>query len=55
MEGLDPISVAVRLLDQHQIIIRSIPWPPALRASFHFYNTMEEAERLAAAVDEVMR
>jgi L-cysteine/cystine lyase len=47
MDGLDPVAVTARLFDEHQIIIRSIPTPPALRASFHFYNTLEEAERLA--------
>lgn len=47
MDGLEPPQVEARLAADHRIIIRSIPYPPALRASFHFYNTPEEAERLA--------
>jgi L-cysteine/cystine lyase len=48
MEGRDPSEVVAWLASEHQIVIRSIPSPAALRASFHFYNTPAEAERLAA-------
>jgi selenocysteine lyase/cysteine desulfurase len=50
VNGHRPDPVAQRLLEEHGICVRGIPNPPAVRASFHFYNTMEEAERLADAV-----
>jgi L-cysteine/cystine lyase len=50
MEGQDPARVASRLLDEHGICIRTVPAPAALRASFHFFNTAEEVDRLAGAL-----
>jgi len=50
MDGQKPAQIAARLLDDHCICIRTVPSPPGLRASFHFFNTPEEAERLAEVV-----
>jgi len=52
MEGRAPEPVVQWLLDEHGICIRSVPNSPALRASFHFFNTFEEADRLANALAE---
>lgn len=53
MDVLDPRPVAARLLHDHGICVRTVPSPPGLRASFHFFNTPEEADRLAEAVRRI--
>jgi L-cysteine/cystine lyase len=50
LEGHDPERVVARLLDEHGICVRTVPSPRAVRASFHFYNTTGEVDRLAAAL-----
>jgi L-cysteine/cystine lyase len=50
LEGYSPERVAARLLAEHQICIRTVPRPHALRACFHFFNTTAEVDRLAGAV-----
>ena len=46
VDGKDPAGVANYLRESRQVIIRSVPRPSALRASFHLYNTEQDVERL---------
>ena len=46
-------TVAARLWSDHRIVVRYIHYPPAVRASLHFFNTEAETDRLAAAVAEL--
>jgi L-cysteine/cystine lyase len=53
LEGHDPEQVVSRLLDDHGICTRTVPSPRAARASFHFYNTTAEVDRLAEALGAI--
>lgn len=53
LDGHEPERVVARLLEEHGICVRTVPSPRAVRASFHFYNTSGEVDRLAAAVGAV--
>ncbi len=45
----DP-ETTVKRLDDAGIVVRSLPDPPAVRASVHAYNTAEDVDRLLAAL-----
>src|SRR5690606_41239831 len=45
VEGLDPERVVKELWEKRRIVIRSIPKPRALRASFHAFNNEGDVER----------
>ncbi|MEW6524800.1 MAG: aminotransferase class V-fold PLP-dependent enzyme [Bacillota bacterium] len=45
-EGRDYPEVVSRLYHEHGIVIRSVSRPPALRASFHYFNLESEVDRL---------
>ncbi len=48
-------SAALLLADRDQVICRSIDHPPyALRGSFGFFNTLQEVDRFAAVVSELV-
>jgi selenocysteine lyase/cysteine desulfurase len=53
MRGRDP-EQASRALASRGVIVRPIPWPPALRASVGFYNDERDLARLAEAVERVI-
>ncbi|MFS8571496.1 MAG: aminotransferase class V-fold PLP-dependent enzyme [Clostridia bacterium] len=55
VEGLDPERVVKELWEKRRIVIRSIPKPRALRASFHAFNNEGDVEALVAAVDQMIR
>ena len=48
--GWEPPAVVTHLWEDHQIVVRQVPSPAAIRASLHFFNTEEEVDRLARAV-----
>lgn len=50
IDGRDPDEIVKRLWDEHRIVIRSIPHPKALRASFHAFNDESDVVRLAQAL-----
>ena len=54
VEGADALDQAVRwLLNTRRFLIRAVRQTGVLRASFHLYNTFDEAEALATAVREL--
>ena len=55
IDGVDPDRVVKALWSEHRIIIRSLPHPPLLRASFHAFNDESDVEALASAVADVIR
>ncbi len=48
--GWEPPAVVEYLWEEHNIVVRQVPYPAAVRASLHFFNTEEEVDRLALAV-----
>ena len=44
-----------RLWSQHRVIVRSIPAPRALRASFHAFNNEEDVEALVRALERELQ
>lgn len=48
--GWEPERACEALFERWNIVTRSIPWPRAVRASIHFFNTEEEVELLLKAV-----
>lgn len=55
VEGADPDRLVGALWREHRVVVRSIPWPRGVRASFHAFNTEEELERFVEALDETLR
>lgn len=55
VEGKSPERVVRELWEKRRIVVRSIPSPRAVRASFHAFNTEEELEHFVRALDEVLR
>ena len=51
--GQSADSVAVRLWQEHRIVVRQVHYPESIRASLHFFNTEEEVDTLAKAVAEL--
>ncbi len=54
VEGKSPERVVRELWQKRRIVVRSIPVPRAVRASFHAFNTEEEVEQFVQALDEVL-
>ena len=50
VDGVDPKEAATALWESERIVIRSVDYPPSLRASMDFFNTEEEVEKLGQAV-----
>ena len=50
VSGWEPPAVVEHLWEGHNIAVRQVPSPSAVRASLHFFNTEEEVDRLAQAV-----
>ena len=50
LAGWEPPAAVARLWDDHRIVVRQVGYPPGIRASFHFFNTEDEVDRLAQAV-----
>ena len=48
--GREPAAAVQQLWERHRIVVRQVSYPPALRASLHFFNTEEEVDALANAV-----
>ena len=53
--GQEPEEVVSQLWEQHQIVVRPVHFPEAVRASLHFFNTEEEVEKLADAVGQIAK
>ncbi len=54
VEGIDPEDLTQALWSEHRIVVRAVRHPqfPGVRMSPHIYNTPEEVERVAHAVQE---
>ena len=50
LSGWEPPAAVERLWSGHRIVVRQVDYPPGIRASFHFFNTEDEADQLAQAV-----
>ena len=50
LSGWEPPAAVERLWSGHRIVVRQVGYPPGIRASFHFFNTEDEADQLAQAV-----
>jgi len=55
IDGVDVEEAVRRLWERRRIVIRWIPSPRALRASFHVFNTDDEVDALVEAVKELAR
>ena len=55
VDGADPKQVAETLWERDRILVRDVPYPPAVRASLHFFNTEDEVARLAVVVEALAR
>jgi L-cysteine/cystine lyase len=54
VEGITPPDLTAKLVEQG-ILIRYTPYPSANRVSTGFYNTEDEVDRLAEAIEVVRR
>jgi len=54
VEGQTPVSVVSKLWENHQIVVRQVNYPAAVRVSLHFFNTEQEVELLAGGVRELV-
>ena len=50
IEGVDPKYAVSRFWDQHRVVARSVPYPPCVRVSLHFFNTEAEVDRVVEAL-----
>lgn len=48
--GREPAAVVQQLWERHRIVVRQVSYPPAVRASLHFFNTEAEVDALANAI-----
>lgn len=55
VDGIDPERLVKELWGKHRIVIRSIPWPRGVRASFHAFNTEGELERFVGALQKILQ
>ena len=55
IDGVDVEDAVRRLWERRRIVIRWIPSPRALRASFHVFNTEDEVDALVEAVADLAR
>lgn len=55
IDGVDVEDAVARLWERRRIVIRWIPSPRALRASFHVFNTEDEVDALVKAVADLAR
>jgi L-cysteine/cystine lyase len=53
VEGQAPLTVVNHLWENHQIVVRQVSYPAAIRVSLHFFNTEDEVDRLAGGVREL--
>lgn len=54
VEGADQPLAAESLWEADRVLVRSVPHPSGIRASMHFFNTKEDAQRLASALRGVV-
>ncbi len=50
VDGVDQEALVKQLWSKHRIVVRSIPKPYSIRASFHAFNTEGEVGRLVEAI-----
>ena len=50
IDGADLKEVVAKMWQHDRILVRDVPYPPAIRASLHYFNTEDEVARLAAVV-----
>ncbi len=50
IEGVDQVEAAKSIWETERIMVRSVAYPPGIRASMHAFNTDDEAARLVDAV-----
>lgn len=55
VDGADHDAIVKRLWSQRRIVIRSIPYPSALRASFHAFNDEADVGALVSAISDVVQ
>ena len=48
--GWEPEALSEHLWTNHRVVVRHIQYPPAVRASLHFFNTEDEVDEVAEAV-----
>ncbi|MBM3934928.1 MAG: aminotransferase class V-fold PLP-dependent enzyme [SAR202 cluster bacterium] len=53
LNGMVPSDLVARLWGGHNILVRKVPYPAAVRVSCHFFNTEEEVGKLAWTVRKV--
>lgn len=51
----DPRAFATAMWEQHNIVNRSVAYPPGIRMSLAFFNSDEEIDKAAAAVTALLR
>lgn len=55
VDGVEPERVVKEVWAKRRVIIRSLPFPRALRASFHAFNDESDVKALVEAVADVLR
>ena len=50
IDGADLKGVVSAMWKRDRVLVRAVPYPPAIRASLHYFNTEDEVDRLADAV-----
>ena len=51
--GRDPQAVVEQLWENHRIVVRRVQYPAGIRASLHFFNTEDEVDQLASAIQSL--
>ena len=54
VEGEDQRVAAESLWNAERVLVRSVPYPSGIRASMHYFNTQEDADKLVSALKEVV-
>ena len=54
VEGEDQRAAAEFLWNAERVLVRSVPYPSGIRASMHFFNTREDADKLVSTLREVV-
>ncbi len=54
VEGEDQRAAAESLWNAERVLVRSVPYPSGIRASMHFFNNRDDADKLVSTLRDVL-